>query len=201
MHQPERQTLSDYTDKLYFGLLSMNPNPLIIEFLSAHVPIMLKKVDTSDKWTAYPPGTIKEPAFYKATHSYLFNSHPYFDGKFDSGHVAITIKRYQNNQWVDNITDLKLWFECYEEDEAKEAFHTLIEIFSAFDVLKRRTKSNNIEKFEATDKISNEWYSNISIILATDHSISKRLMIATETGSEFIYKPCYKIRVEAGNDL
>jgi len=195
------QTLDKYADQLYFGMLSFNPDSSITEFLTRYVPVVFKKFDGSGGWTAYPPGVIEEPNFYKVTHSYVFISHPYFNGHFKSGQLAITEKIYSDEKWNDNITDIKLWFEFDTEEDAKKSFKQLVDTFSSFHVLKRMTTQQGIDKAEFTDKNCDKYYSNIQIILVTDYSLGKRYVMPTENEVKIITEAGYKILIEVGNDL
>jgi hypothetical protein len=75
---------------------------------------------------------IEEPKFYKVTHSYVFGSHPYFNGHFKSGQLAITEKIYTDEKWNGNLTDIKLWFEVDNEEDTKKSFKQLTDTFSSF---------------------------------------------------------------------
>lgn len=90
LHNCSPQTLDKYVDQLYLGMLSLNPDSSISDFLTRYVTVVFKKLNSTGGWTVYPPGVIEEPEFYKVTHSYNFNSHPYFNGYFQSGQLAIT---------------------------------------------------------------------------------------------------------------
>ena len=88
-HKSSAQTLEKYADQLYFGMLSFNPDTSITDFLKKYVPVVFRKFDSSVKWTMYPPGRTEEPRFVKVINSYVFK-HPYFNGLFKSGQLAIT---------------------------------------------------------------------------------------------------------------
>ena len=133
------QTLENYVDQLYFGMLSFSPDHSIIEFLTKYVPVALKRFDTHGEWTAYPPGVIKLPQFTKVINAYVFEKHPYFDAPFKSGQLAITQQICSDERWGDQITDIKLWFEFDSEVDATEAFKQLLDFFTKFNTLKRFT--------------------------------------------------------------
>ena len=200
-YNSSEQTLDKYADQLYFGMLSLNPDTSVTEFLTKYIPVIFKKFDNSGGWTVYPPGVIEEPTFYKVTHSYVFSSHPYFKGHFKSRQLAITQKIYSDEKWNGNITDIKLWFECDNEEDAKRSFKQLIDTFSSFNVLKRITSQQGIDKAEFTDKNCDKYYSNIQIFLATDYTLGKRYAMPTEKEVKIITEAGYKILVEIGNDL
>jgi cytochrome oxidase Cu insertion factor (SCO1/SenC/PrrC family) len=195
------QTLDRYADQLYFGMLSFNPDTSIKEFLTKYIPVVFKKFDSIGGWTVYPPGVIEEPKFYKVTHSYVFNNHPYFSGNYKSGQLAITEKIYIDKKWNENITDIKLWFEFDVEDEARESFKQLIDTFSNFNVLKRITTQQGMDKAEFTDKNCDSYYSHIQIILVPDYTLGKRYVMPTENEIKIHTEAGYKILIGVGNDL
>lgn len=195
------QTLDKYADQLYFGMLSFQPDTSITDFITKYVPVVHKKFDSSGKWTVYPPDVIEEPNFITVTNSYVFFKHPYFNGYFKSGQLAITQKIYHEQKWNDNITDIKLSFEFDNEKDAKNSYKKLIDTFSNFNVLKRVTSNQGIDKAEFTDKNSEKYYSNVQFILAKDFSIGKKYAKPTEQGIQIITEAGYKILFEVGNDL
>lgn len=199
-HNSPAQTLDKYADQLYLGMLSLHPDTSINEFLVKYVPVVFKKFDSNMKWTVYPKVSIKEPEYYKVTNSYIFNKHPYFNGHFKSGQLAITQKIYSEKKWSD-ITDIELWFEFDTKDDARKSFSQLVDTFSSFNVLKRITSQQGIDKVEFTDKNCDKYYSNIQIILATDYSLGKTYIMPTKNGTKTITKAGYKILVEIGNNL
>ena len=135
------------------------------------------------------------------THSYVFNSHPYFNGPFKSGQLAITEKIYSDKNWNGNLSDIKLWFEFDNEKDAKKSFTQLVETFSSFNVLKRITSQQGMNKAEFTDKNNDKYYSHIEIILATDFSVGKCYMMPTEKEVKIISEAGYRILINVGNDL
>lgn len=201
LHNSSAQTLDKYADQLYFGMLSLSPDSSITDFLTRYVPVIFKKYDSTGGWTAYPPGVIKETKFYEVTHSYVFNLHPYFKGRFKSGQLAITEKIYPDEKWNGNLTDIKLWFEVDNEEDAKKSFQQLVDTFSSFNVHKRITSQQGMDKAEFTDKNSDKYYSNIEIILATDFSIGKSYVVPTDNEVKIINEAGYRIIVNVGNDL
>lgn len=200
-HNSSAQTLDKYTDQLYFGMLSLTPDTAITDFLTRYVPVVFKKYDSAGGWTAYPPGIIEEPKFYKVIHSYVFGSHPHFNGHFKSGQLAITQKIYSDKKWNRNITDMKLWFEFDNEESAKKSFKQLVDTFSNFNALSRMTSQRGIDKAEFSDKNSDKYYSNIQIILATDFTLGKRYVMPTDDEVKFVSEEGYRILVDIGNDL
>jgi len=195
------QTLDKYADQLYLGMLSLHPDPSITAFLMKYVPVVFKTFDGTGGWTAYPPGDTEEPNFYKVTTAYVFDQHPYFSGPFQSGQLALTQQVYLEETERNNITGIKLWFECDREADAKASFTQLVDTFSSFPVLKRITSQPGIDKAEFTDNASDTYYSHLQIILATDYSIGKRYVLPTEHDVKLITEAGYKILVEVGNDL
>ena len=201
LHNSAAQTLDKYADQLYLGMLSLAPDTSITDFLTKYVLVVFKKFDSTGGWTAYPPGVIEESKFYKVTHSYVFGSHPYFNGHFKSGQLAITQKIYSDEKWNGNITDIKLWFEFDNEEDAKKSFRQLVDTFSSFNVLKRITSQQGMDRAEFTDKNCDKYYSNIEIILATDYTLGKRYVMATDSEVKIINEAGYRILVNVGNDL
>ncbi|MCG9899346.1 MAG: hypothetical protein MH132_05055 [Hydrotalea sp.] len=200
LHNSSAQTLDKYADQLHFGILSYQPDSSITAFLTKYVPVVFKKFEAGG-WTAYPPDTIKEPPFTKVTNSYVFQKHPYFDGHFKVGQLAITQKIYADEKWFDNITDIKLWFEFDNAGDAKKAFQKMIDNFSSFNVLKRITSQQGLDKAEFTDKISDKYYSSVQIILVKDYLLGKRLAKPSNEGFKCKMTSGYKLLVELGNDL
>jgi len=191
------QTLDKYADQLYYGMLSLKPDSSISDFLVKNVPVVFKKYDSKVKWTAYPLDSIDETKFQKVTDSYIFSSHPYFNGKFKSGQLTITQKIYSDRKLDGNISNIKLWFEFESEVDAKKAFNQLVDTFSTFNVLKRITTQNGIDKAEFTDKYCDKYYNSITIILMADDKLRKQ----SEKPQEIITNAAYKIFIEVGNDL
>jgi hypothetical protein len=189
------QTLDKYVDQLYFGMLSRNIDTTIRDFITKYAPVVFKKND--GKWTAYPPDTFIEPKFETVINSFVFYTHPYFNAHFKSGQFAITQKIYNDSKWIDNITDINLWFEFDDGKEAKNAYQKLIDTFSSFHVLKRVTAENGIDKAEFTDKNSDKYYSHVQILFAKDYFIQKKYL----DGFKIITTTGYKILIETGNDL
>ncbi len=200
VNESSAQTFDKYVDRLYFGILSRKPDSSIQSFIAKYVPIITKKFDSKGTWTAYPPGDTTEPPFETVTNTFIFYHHPYFDEHFESGQLAITQKIYSIPKWIDNITDIKLSFEFYTEEEAKKAYKKLADIFSSFNVLKRLT-SDEIEKAEFTDKNSKKFDNHIQIILAKDFFTRTKYQTLTKKGVKISSLPCYKILVELDNDL
>lgn len=200
LYNSSAQSLEKYADQLHFGMLSFQPDSSITAFLTRYVPVVFKKFEPSG-WTAYPPDSIKEPSFTKVTTSYIFDRHPYFDADFKVGQLAITQKIFSDTAWLDNITDIKLWFEFDNAADAKMAFQKLIDRFSQFNVLKRIRSQEGLEIAAFTDKGSEKYYSNIQISLATDYSLGKRLVKPSSAGFKFKTTPGFKLLVEVGNDL
>ena len=199
-NEASSQRLEDYADKLYFGMLSFKPDTSITEFVTRYIPVVFKKIDTSGKWTVYPPDFI-EPKFITVTNSYVFYKHPYFDANFNSGQLAITQKIYHDKKWSDNITEMKLWFEFENKDEAKKSFRQLVDTFSKFTELKRITSTNGVDKAELTDKNSDKYYSNVQIVLVKDYLIGKKFAMPTKKGLKIFTEAGYKILFQIGNDL
>ena len=195
------QTLGKYADQIYFGMLSYQPDTSITDFITKYVPVVYKKFESPGKWTVYPPGVIEEPNFITVSNSYIFLKHPYLNGYFKSGELAITQKIYSDEKWNDNISDIKIWFEFDSEENAKKTFKQLVDSCSTFNVSQRLTSQEGIEKAEFTDKDSDNYYSNIQIILAKDYSIGKKYAMPTENSIKIITEAGYKILVEVGNDL
>ncbi len=201
LHNSSAQTLDKYADQLYFGMLSLNPDSSITDFLTRYVPVVFKKYDSTGGWTAYPPGIIEEPKYYKVTHSYVFSSHPHFKGHFTSGQLAITEKIYADETWNGNLTDVKVWFEFDNEEDAKTSFKQLVDTFSGFNVLKRITSQKGMDKAEFTDKSCDKYYSHIEIILAADYALGKRYVMPTDSEVKIISEAGYRILVNVDNDL
>lgn len=195
------RTLDTYIDQLYFGLLSLNPDSLINDFLKRYVPVVFKSNDSKDGWAVHPPDYIKEPGFYTAVHSYIFDSHPYFDGPFETGQLDITQKIYLDEKWNDNIIDINLWFGFDNKEDSEKSYRQLIDTFSSFNVLKRITSMKGIDKAEFTDKNSDRYYSNIQILLVTDYTPGKRHLAPVGEDAKIMEETGYKIVVEVGNDL
>jgi len=194
------QNLDTYADQLYFGMLSYKPDASIREFIAKYIPVVYKKIDSGAKWTMYPPD-FKEPAFITVINSYIFYTHPYFKEKFKSGQLAITQKIYDDQQLNGSITDIKLWFEFDNDKDAKYAYKKLIDTFSSFNVLKKITSNKGVEKAEFTDKNSDNYYSNVQIVLVKDYLIGKKYIMPTKKGLKTFTEPGYKILFEIGNDL
>lgn len=195
------QTLDKYADQLYFGMLSFMPDGAINDFLRKCVPAIFEERDSSGGWTMYPPSAFEEPKFYKVSHTFVFESHPYFDGHFKAGQLAITEKVYADENWNGNITDVKLWFEFDNEEDAKRAFKQLVDTFSSLNVLKRVTSQQGIDKAEFTDSSSDKYYRRIEIILATDYSLGKRFLMPSENEGRLIHEAGYRLLINVGNDL
>lgn len=195
------QTMDKYADQLYFGMLSFTPDSTITDFLRKCVPAIFEERDSSGGWTMYPPGAFDEPKCFKVTHAYVFESHPYFDGHFKLGQLALTEKVYADEKWNGNITDVKLWFEFDNEEDAKRAFTQLVDTFSSFNVLKRVTYQQGIDKAEFTDSSSDKYYSHIEIILATDYSLGKRYLMPSENETRLSNEAGYRLLINVGNDL
>ena len=201
LHSSSGQTLDNYADQLYFGMLSYNPDTTIKDFIAKYVPVVFKKFDTNSKWTAYPPDTFKVPKFETITNSFVFYSHPYFDGHFKTGQLAITQKIYNDPKWIDNITAVKLWFEFDKTKDAEKAYKKLVDTFSSFNVLKRLASKDGINRAEFTDKQSDKFYNGIEIILAKDYFARNKFAVPTRKGLKTFPKTGYKILIEIGNDL
>ena len=99
------------------------------------------------------------------------------------------------------MSEIKLWFEFDNEEDAKNSFKQLVDTFTSFNTLKRLTSQQGIEKAEFTDKNSDKYYSNIQIILATDYTLGKKYVMQTGNDSKTFTEAGYKILVEVGNDL
>lgn len=197
----DSRSLSQYSDQLYFGLLSQNPDTVIATFIHKYVPVIYKKYDSSGIWTAYPPGIFKEPPYITVTNSYVFEKHPCFDANFKSGELSITQKIYEDPQQYGKITDMKLWFEFSNKEDAKNAYKKLVDTFSSFNVLKRITSTNGVDKAEFTDKSFEKYYSSIQIMLAKDFFKPTRYVTINRSGQKLHDIPGYKILIEIGNDL
>lgn len=200
------QTLGKYADQLYFGMQSFKPDTTIEKFIRKYVPVVYREWDTSVKWTAYPPDTLlKEPAHIVVTSAYVFKHHPYFNGIFTAGQLAITQKIYEDTRMFGNITDLKLWFEFDNALEAKQAFKQLIDKFASFHVLQRISKVKGIEKAEFTDlnvDIKTSMVTNrVQLLLIEDYALGKKYAIPTGNGFKMRYEPGYKILIETDNNL
>lgn len=201
IHNNLASTLSEYADKLFLGILSRNIDASISEFVTKYVPVVLKKYNREGEWIAYAPDQIKEPKFETIINALIFYKHPYFDGSFTSGKLAITQKIYNDEKWIDNITDIKLWFVFDNKKDAKNSYEKLVDTFSSFNVLKRLTLNNGINKAEFTDTNCNKYYNHVQVILAKDNFTGKKLAIPSEEGFKFRIKPAYKILLEMDNDL
>jgi hypothetical protein len=201
-HDSSAQSLAKYADRLYFGMLSLNPDTSIKDFLKAYVPIVLQKPDTNGKWTMYSTELTTEPKHETVINSYVFDKHPYFDGPFQSGQLALTQKIYNDGKWQGNqLTDIRLWFECDNEKDARKSFKQLVDMFSSFHTLKRLSSQQGMEKAEFTDKKSDKFPSSIQVVLLTDYTLGQRFVDFTEKEKKFITKAGYKILVETKNDL
>ena len=195
------QTLDMYADQLYFGMLSRKPDTIIKDFISKYVPIVLKKIENGGNWTAYPPDFFTEPKFETVTNGFIFYRHSCFKEHFKSGKLAITQKIYNEPKWIDNITDIKLWFEFDNEKDAKNSYNKLVDTFSSFNVLKRVTSNDGIDKAEFTDKNLNKYYSRIQILLAKENFNLIQFGIPSKEGLQTFTRTGYKILIEVGNDL
>ncbi len=196
------QSLGTYVDKLYFGMLSFKPDTTISKFIAKYVPVVLKKWDTSAKWTAYPSDyQLKEPQFITVTSSFIFYKHPYFNAPFKSGQLAITQKVYEIETLNASITNLTLLFEFDDEKAARQAFKQLVDTFSSFKVLKRISVDKGMDKAEFTDKALDKFYSNIQIIMVEDYLLGKKYALPTDKGFKIRTEAGYKILVEIGNEL
>ncbi|HRP32920.1 MAG TPA: hypothetical protein PKV73_13560 [Agriterribacter sp.] len=147
------QSLDEYIDRLYFGVLSRNPDIAIKSFIVKHAPVVLRQFDNG-KWTAHSPYAFEdEPKLETVTKAFVFYSHPFFAGYFKSGQLEITQKIYNKPKWIDNITAIKLWFGFDNEKDAENAYKKLIDAFSGFNVLKRSASNDKIDKAEFTDSV------------------------------------------------
>lgn len=191
-------TLDGYTDQLFFGVLSRNLHPSIEMFLRKYVPVFY--LENKGPWTAYPSDYLPPPPpFITVTNTYIFNKHPFFSGKFNSGQLAITQRTYSAPTWQDNISDIVLWFEFPDEIAAAVAFKLLIDTYSNFDTLKKITVEGDIEKAEFTDKNAKTYYGRVQIKLAKDFfSITDVLLPESGEMQQVIG---YKIQLEVGNNL
>lgn len=109
------------------------------------------------------PCTITATIYYSYKHLH-FDKYPFFNGKFSSGQLAITQKTYSDPKWLDNISEIILWFEFSDEIAAAVAFKLLIDTYSNFDTLKTITADGDIEKAEFTDVNSKTYYGRVQII-------------------------------------
>lgn len=193
------QTLDKYVNRLFFGVVSHNPDTTIAEFVRKYVPVIYKEFPGGGKWSAY--GTTDEPQYITVTNAYVFKTHPYVHLPFKSGQLAITQRIYDEKKYIDQISDFKLWFEFDKEADAKIFYKKLVDTFSTFNVLKRLTSKDGIDKAELTDKKSNNYYSHIQIILAKDFFETKDYIIPSKDGMQTFSETGYKILLEIGNDL
>lgn len=178
------QTMEDYTNKLFFKIYTYNADTAVSAFLHKYVPILSKKPELGG-WTAYPPDYVKEPEFLTVANTYIFTKHPDFDAKFTIGKLEIIQKTYEKEHWIDNIQDIKLWFEFNKKTEAMEAYKKLVDTFTTISPLKRLSSQDEVRKAEFTDTGSYRLYSQIQFLLAKDN----------------FKKGVYKILLEVGNNL
>lgn len=205
INNSQAQTLGKYADQLYFGMLSFKPDTTIEKFIRQYVPVVYREWDTSVKWTAYPPDSLlKEPAHMLVTSTFVFTQHPYFNGKFTAGKLAITQKIYDNKRLFDNITDLQLWFEFDNKQDAKQAFKQLIDTFASFHVLQKISKVKGIDKAEFTDTnadIKTRACNRIQMLLIEDYALGKKYAKPSANGFDMLYETGYKILIETDNNL
>ena len=195
--------MADYSDKLYFGILSRHPDTAIADFMHKYVPIIYKRFDSGGKWIAYPPDVIEEPKFLTVSNSYIFYNHPYFDARFKFGELTVTQKIYNETKWMDNITDFKLWFYFDDEADARNSYKKLVDTFSSFNTLKRLTSTGSIEKAEFTDTSSTTYKfgNQIEIVLARDYFNEISTVFAEKKPIRIVTKNGFKILLKAGNEL
>ena len=109
------------------------------------------------------------------------------------------VEGYEN--WNRNISDVKVWFEFDNEADAKVSFEQLVNSFSNFNVRRRITKYQGMDKVEFTDKNSDNYYSRIQITLAIDYTLGKRY-VTPDTGKVgIIYTDVgYRLHLDIGNE-
>ncbi|MEX6687086.1 hypothetical protein QTN47_06250 [Danxiaibacter flavus] len=190
-------TLDSYTDQLFFGVLSLNPHPSIEMFARKYVPVFYKETDRTR--TDHPQEYKTPPSFITVTNTYIFEKHPFFNGKFSSGQLAITQKTYSDPEWLDNISEISLCFEFSDEIAAAVAFKLLVETYSEFDSLKKITVDGGIEKAEFTDVNSKTYYGRVQIILAKNFFAITNVLLPESGETQQLIG--YKIQLKIGNNL
>ena len=163
------KSVTEYTDQLFFGIFSQTPHSDVSVFLTRYVPTLLKKPQTEGTWTAYPLNYIEEATFQMVTNGYVFYKHPYFELPFKSGQLAITQKIYAEERWIENIQDIKLWFDFDNEEDAKKAFNKLVTFFSGLDTTPKITCNNGVDYAVFADKNESKYYSCIQLRMAKDN--------------------------------
>lgn len=156
------QTLDQFMDELYFGLLSHKPHSCIIDFLKEYVPTALPAEQPEVNWTAYPPYA-EEPTYDIIQNTFTFKQHPLIDFTFTLGRLVFTQKTYQHPQWINNLLSIKLCFDFVNKGDAMYAFESCIKNFTKVSCNAKIDQQEEIKKATFSNEANNGFYDHVQI--------------------------------------
>ena len=170
-------TMDGYTNQLFLNILTEHPDSSITGFLKLYIPSLYDKKKTnalSATDTFY---------YHEEIHSFLFTHHPFLNVKFVKGKLDIHCKRYNSQELIQNITNIKLWFEFDDQQEAEIAFSRLVDNFILLSTDKKFGAANGAQKAEFLNSKNTKGFNRVQFRLTIDNVAQHRYKILFETGN------------------
>ena len=103
--------------------------------------------------------------------------------KFVKGKLDIHCKRYNSQELIQNITNIKLWFEFDDQQEAEIAFSRLVDNFILLSTDKKFGAANGAQKAEFLNSKNTKGFNRVQFRLTIDNVAQHRYKILFETGN------------------
>jgi len=170
-------TMDGYTNQLFLNILTEQPDSSITGFLKLYIPSLYDKKKT-------PAFSATDTFHYhEEIHSFLFTNHPYLKMKFVKGKLDIHCNRYNNPELIQNITNIKLWFEFDDQQEAEIAFSRLVDNFILLSTDKKFSAMNGAQKAEFLNLKNTKGFNRVQFRLTIDNVAQHKYKILFETGN------------------
>ena len=170
-------TIDSYTHQLLFNVLTDQPDTSIATFLRLYVPSLSEKKKTAN---GLPADTFH---YHEEIHSFVFTKHPFLNIKFTKGKLDICCKRYDGPELIQTITNIQLWFEFDEPQEAEIAFSRLVDNFILLSTDKKFSATNGAQKAEFIHSKITKGFNRVQFRLTADNISQHRYKILFETGN------------------
>ncbi len=170
-------TIDGYTNQLFLNVLTERPDSSITGFLKLYIPSLYDKKK--------PPAFSATDTFHyhEEIHSFLFTDHPYLKMKFVKGKLDIHCNRFNNLELIQNITNIKLWFEFDDQQEAEIAFSRLVDNFILLSTDKKFSAMNGAQKAEFLNLKNTKGFNRVQFRLTIDNVAQHKYKILFETGN------------------
>ncbi len=168
-------TFDLFTNQLFFNIYTPQPDKSITSFLNRYIPAIKEKGIKS------LPATVDTASVFEEIHSFLFLKHPHLSVSFKRGKLDIQCKRFEEKEFYQQITNVKLWFEFDDQTQAEIAFSRLVDNYIILSTEKKFSAQNGSQKAAFINTKNIGLFNSVQFRLTVDNISEYRYKILFET--------------------